>query len=50
MKINKIEVNITFFILSLAIFLLNFNQFSLYSILIGSILAYLLIMLNLLLL
>lgn len=46
MKINKIEVNITFFILSLAIFLLNFNQFSLYSILIGSILAYLLIMLN----
>lgn len=46
MKISKIEVNITFFMLSLAIFLLNFNKFSLYSILIGALLAYLLIKLN----
>ncbi len=46
MKTKKIEVNITYFILSLAIFLLNFNSFSPLAIILGSFLNFLIIKLN----
>ena len=46
MKINKIETNITFFILLFSNFLINFHSLSILSIIIGSILAFLLIMLT----
>lgn len=46
MKINKIEVNITFFIISLGMFLLNFHNFSFISLLFGFILAALMIKLS----
>ena len=46
MKINKIEVNITFFIISLGMFLLNFHNFSFISLLFGFILATLMIKLS----
>lgn len=46
MKINKIETNITFFILLFSNFLINFHSLSILSIITGSILAFLLIMLT----
>ena len=46
MKINKIETNITFFILLFSNFLINFHSLSILSIIIGSILAFLLITLT----
>lgn len=45
MKINKIEVNITFFILLFANTIINFHNLSILSITFGSILAFFLIML-----
>ena len=45
MKIKKIEIRITYFILNLAIFLLNFKNISLLSIIISNILAILFILL-----
>ena len=46
MKINKIEVNITFLILSLSVFLLNFSNFTPLAIIFGFLLSFFLILLT----